>query len=169
MSSPRSTRHRGGQPGNSNRLRHGLYSRRQPPAGDHLDPDFQVALARSRLAQLLQKQESSTSPRDWLSYEHGILHYISLIIYLQQFRTALRRPTELYPTEHDGHPSEGVLESLLFQDDGATDASAAADNAIRTSAQTAPDSRHLLMESPVRTADSFPRTRSSEPADQERL
>ncbi len=82
MSHPFANRRRGGQPGNTNRLRHGLYSRHLASSSGSVDPGFQLALARKRLLQLLERQ-SSASPRDWLSYERGILHYLQLIIRLK--------------------------------------------------------------------------------------
>ncbi len=168
MSHRPSVRRRGGQPGNSNRLRHGLYSRRLAPVGGSLDADFQIALARRRLAQLLDRQEASSSPRDFLSYERGILHYLSLIICLQESRSVPGRLTDLYPTERDGHPFVGVLDSLHLLDEDADATSEPAEKPIRTSEQSVQNPRYLPEESPLRSAHLFPRTRLSEPADQER-
>lgn len=119
MSHPPTTRRRGGQPGNINRLRHGLYSRRlSTPAQDRAasptetpDPRFQLALARRRLAQLLDQQESAL-PHDWLSYERGIAHYLSLIssLWWKSVRPAPSNPINL--SQHDGHPFVSMLESL---------------------------------------------------------
>ncbi len=167
MSHRPSLRRRGGQPGNTNRLRHGLYSRRIAPIGGAVDRHFQNALARRRLAQLLDRQEACTSPRDFLSYERGILHYLSMIIYLRQSRTFPGPPTELYPTERDGHPFVGILDSLHLLNEEAEPTSEPAERPIRTSEQTHQNPGHFPVEGPIRTADLFPRPRSSVPSDQE--
>lgn len=135
-----STRRRGGQPGNINRLRHGLYSRRlSAPAPDRAaspsetpDARFQLALARRRLAQLLDQQESAL-PHDWLTYERGIAHYLRLIssLWWKSVPAAPSRSIDLL--QHDGHPFIGILESLHLLEPGA-DADASLDlRPIRTS------------------------------------
>ena len=97
MSQLPTLRHRGGQPGNTNRLTHGLYSSRfharlRPQAsGNSLDLDFEIVFARMRLRALLKKQQLCASPREWLSYERAVLHYVSLISSLLQERV-LRTP-----------------------------------------------------------------------------
>jgi hypothetical protein len=75
-------RRRGRQPGNVNGLKRERYSKRLPlkpssPASPPT-PEFQVAVARVRLAQLLDMQ-SKASKREWLSYERAIFQYLSLI------------------------------------------------------------------------------------------
>jgi hypothetical protein len=78
-------RRRGGQPGNHNRLRHGLYAGKL-----HLDHELRldrlglnrnhmtIALARVRLARLLEKQ-AAADPKDYLSYERAIQYYINML------------------------------------------------------------------------------------------
>jgi len=131
MSHPPSNRRRGAQPGNTNRLKHGLYSRRLSPPADNQasspaempDPKFQLALARRRLAQLLGQQESA-SPEDWLSYERGILHYLSFISSLWWKSVRHAPPKAIDLSEHDGHPFVGMLDSLrLLDPDAVADAS----------------------------------------------
>ena len=85
MPRPATGRRRGGQPGNTNRLVHGLYSRRLPPdlrpnlnPRTQMDPEFEIALARVRLVRLIRAQQSA-SPRQWLSYERAILAYLRRI------------------------------------------------------------------------------------------
>jgi hypothetical protein len=85
MTKPPSPRRRGGQPGNLNRLKHGLFSRRLSIRDRALfaisprsDPSFELALARVRLVQLIKQQESASS-RDWLSYERAVIHYLGVI------------------------------------------------------------------------------------------
>ena len=61
---PAQKRHRGGQPGNRNAFKHGLYSRHLPPAAqqnlqlasriDPADLTNEIALARARLAELIR-------------------------------------------------------------------------------------------------------------------
>ncbi len=117
MSHPPSPRPRGAQPGNLNRLKHGLYSRRLAPTSPPPDPGLQLALARKRLAKLFQMQESASSPREFLSYERGILHYITLILALT--RGTLRplpfpriyAPRRIPSIDGDGHPSASMLEA----------------------------------------------------------
>ncbi len=136
MSHPPSTRRRGGQPGNLNRLKHGLYSRRL--ASTPADPKFELTLARRRLAQLLQKQESA-SLRDYLSYERGILHYLSVIIALSQSAVRSRPsaridpPQSTDPIDGDGHPYAGIMESIRPFNTEAPGDSQASGLGIRTS------------------------------------
>ena len=79
------TRKRGGQPGNTNNLKHGIYSRHMSlQAGDDIQamPDDQnrdeLALARARLVACLEKQ-TSAPPDQWLIYEKAISQYLSAI------------------------------------------------------------------------------------------
>ncbi len=78
-------RRRGGQPGNHNRLKHGMYARKLPIElelwlerrglnHNHLDID----VARARLNQLLAKQ-AAAPPRDYLAYERAIQYYLDHI------------------------------------------------------------------------------------------
>jgi hypothetical protein len=78
-------RKRGGQPGNHNRLKHGLYARQFPvPRLIQLErmglnrSEMDIALARVRLKSLLEKQAAS-GPEDFLPYERAIQYYIELI------------------------------------------------------------------------------------------
>ncbi len=76
----------GGQPGNTNALRHGLYSR-HISAQDHAElasmslerNDQELALARVRLKECILKQQGAP-PEDWIRYEKAISHYISIIV-----------------------------------------------------------------------------------------
>ena len=84
MSKPK-PRKRGGQPGNTNALKHGLYTTLVSVRDDiELVPmprdqsDHELAFARVRLKNLVLKQQDA--PReDWLSYEKAIQHYIDRI------------------------------------------------------------------------------------------
>ncbi len=87
MSTPTSPspRRRGAQPGNTNRLKHGIYSRH---ISVQVDQDIQdmsedrnqdeLALARTRLIACLDKQRDAP-PEDWLFYERAISHYLMAI------------------------------------------------------------------------------------------
>ena len=132
MSRTPTGRRKGGQPGNTNRLKHGLYSRRLTPDFDQLDPRFQLTLARKRLAQLLRQQESA-SPHDYLSYERGILHYLSLISNLWQQSVRPARSAGLDLLASDGHPFVGILESIHSLSTQVTDDQLNPPGAIRTS------------------------------------
>ena len=81
-------RRRGGQPGNTNRLVHGLYSRRLPreltaPASPRTgdDPQFELVMARVHLVQLLTAQKKAPK-RQWLSYERAVIDCLGLILSL---------------------------------------------------------------------------------------
>ena len=87
-------RKRGAQPANTNRLKHGLYSRRIAPADSVIkappripEPMFQIAFARKRLARVMRLQVRAPIDQ-WLSYERCILHYLSLIASLAQFHAS---------------------------------------------------------------------------------
>ncbi len=88
MSHKPSTRHRGGQPGNQNRLKHGLYSKQVSMEDreqlDTMSVDLtrnELALARVRLMTCLEKQLSA-SPEDWLGYEKAAAYYLNVIVSL---------------------------------------------------------------------------------------
>lgn len=92
-----SSRRRGGQPGNTNRLRHGLYSRRiprdltsAPDPRTTAQPDFEIALARVRLVQLIRAQQAAPD-QDWLAYERAVLNYLGLIFSLTEAAARRRR------------------------------------------------------------------------------
>jgi hypothetical protein len=85
MSGTPTGRKRGGQPGNHNRLKHGLYARLVSAQDDArlqgMSPDQnenELALARVRLKTCLE-QQSRASPDVWLAYERAVAQYISLI------------------------------------------------------------------------------------------
>lgn len=95
MSRTPTGRRRGGQPGNHNRLKHGLYARQLPV--QHVfrlealglnRNELQLALARARLKSLLEKQ-AAADPREFLSYERAILHYLDYITTLLERNQAL--------------------------------------------------------------------------------
>ncbi len=80
-----SGRRRGGQPGNHNRLKHGLYARQLPLEQElrlealGLDRHhLTIALARARLNRLLVKQAAAPD-RDFLTYERAVMYYLNLI------------------------------------------------------------------------------------------
>jgi hypothetical protein len=82
MSRTPTGRARGGQPANTNHLRHGIYSRHiSIQAEDDVEsmPDNQnqneLALARARLVACLERQKEAP-PEDWLIYEKAISHYL---------------------------------------------------------------------------------------------
>ena len=72
--------------GNTNALKHGLYSR-HISAQDETDlksmsldrNDQELALARVRLAQCIARQQDAP-PEDWIRYEKAISHYIAIIV-----------------------------------------------------------------------------------------
>jgi hypothetical protein len=86
MSHPPTGRRRGGQPGNQNRLKHGLYSKhlamddtaKLESISLHLNR-HELALARVRLKTCIEKQLSA-SPEDWLTYERAIARYLHDIV-----------------------------------------------------------------------------------------
>lgn len=146
MSQPPSQRRRGAQPGNVNRLKHGLYSKRLPqhpeaPSSPRTtaDPEFEIALARVRLLQLLERQESA-SPDDWLSYERAVLHYLGMITSLIQANVRRKRRwpgLETLLQSLGRHPTESQFDAILDS------------NLIRTSEAPREDSRDLPEEAPL--------------------
>ena len=84
LGEPRAKR-RGGQPGNTNNLKHGLYAELISVRDDvELSPmdrdqsDAELALSHVRLKELILKQRNAP-PQDWLSYEKAIQHYLDRI------------------------------------------------------------------------------------------
>jgi len=78
-------RRRGGQLGNHNRLKHGLYSRHllPPRPGDSASAPLashvhELALARVRLKTCIE-QQLTAPPEEWLIYERAIAHYLGLV------------------------------------------------------------------------------------------
>ena len=111
MPRPFTGRRRGGQPGNVNRLKHGLYSRRLPreltalpDPRTGMDLGFEIALARVRLSQLLDQQRGAT-PEGWLSYERAVLNYLGLISSLVGAAARRRRREPDLLNLLDGLPS----------------------------------------------------------------
>jgi hypothetical protein len=95
----RSPKRRGAPLGNTNRLTHGLYSRHISVAAEHdLDSmpidqnQNELALARSRLAAVLEMQQSA-SPDRWLDYERAASHYLGVIASLIHKNAVLGRDT----------------------------------------------------------------------------
>lgn len=81
-----SGRRPGGQPGNQNRLIHGIYSKQvsiEDSAQLETMPsdltEQELALARVRLKTCLDRQLSAP-PEHWLTYERAIAYYLRLII-----------------------------------------------------------------------------------------
>ena len=76
----------GGQPGNKNGLKHGIYSQHMSVQDDEqvdampldLNND-ELTFARVRLKDCILKQQSAP-PEDWLSYEKAINAYLSRIV-----------------------------------------------------------------------------------------
>jgi len=80
----RTGRRRGAPNGNTNALKHGLYSTHiavieEAALAGSPDP---VSLLRLRLKYCLEQQ--AAHPDQWFSYEHAILHYLRYIISLNQ-------------------------------------------------------------------------------------
>ncbi len=76
----------GAPAGNSNALKHGLYSRHisSQDAADLQSMslernDQELALARVRLKECILKQQTAP-PEDWIKYEKAISHYIAIIV-----------------------------------------------------------------------------------------
>ncbi len=76
----------GGQPGNKNAIKHGIYSQHisiqddeevGPMPLDHNDDE--LAFARVRLKDCILKQQSAP-PEEWLSYEKAITVYLAKIV-----------------------------------------------------------------------------------------
>ncbi len=93
---PLSPRRRGGQPGNTNRLKHGLYSNLISSEDEaelesmELDRNHsELKLARARLKACFEKQQTA-DPKDWLSYERAIAFYLRIIAMLTH-RNATQR------------------------------------------------------------------------------
>jgi hypothetical protein len=66
------------------------------------EPDFEIALARVRLVQLVRAQEAAPE-REWLTYERSIINYLDLIFSLTE--AAARR-------KRRGPDLEAILNSL---------------------------------------------------------
>jgi len=125
-----SGRRRGGQPGNTNRLVHGLYSSRipreisaAPDYGTTSDPDFEIALARVRLVQLIRAQQAAPAG-EYLTYERAVINYIGLIVSLTEAAARRRR---------NGPELEAILNSLRHSYGSAPDSYTDNSNLIRTS------------------------------------
>ncbi len=107
-------RRRGGQPGNHNRLKHGLYARKLS-IGNELRlerlgfnrNELTIAVARARLKRLLELQ-GAAGPADFLPYERAILYYLDLITRLVHRNMDLRLRTGI-PSE-DLHDLVRILE-----------------------------------------------------------
>ena len=103
-------RRRGGQPGNHNRLKHGLYARKLPiPQHIRLETlglnreHLTIALARARLDQLLTAQAAAPAS-DFLSYERAVQFYIYFITRLIHRNAQLSRDTGIPSSELSDHP-----------------------------------------------------------------
>ena len=79
-------RKRGGQPGNKNRLKHGIYSQhisiQDDEQVDAMPLDInndELTFARIRLKDCILKQQAAP-PEDWLSYEKAITSYLAKIV-----------------------------------------------------------------------------------------
>ena len=85
MSTNPTGRKRGGQPGNQNRLLHGIYSKLVSNQDGHdvesMPPNQnepELALARIRLKNCIEKQKAAPLEQ-WLAYEKTITHYLGMI------------------------------------------------------------------------------------------
>ncbi len=152
MSNTPAGRRKGGQPGNTNRLRHGLYSKRLSSVGSTAPGyDLQIALYRRRLARLLARQEGA-SLRDYLSYERGILHCISMILDLKRSSALF---ADLLPTDlasADGHPFAELLERVPLHG-SRSDLPRPSADPIRTSSDSIPIPADFLLRSFIRTSN----------------
>jgi hypothetical protein len=91
------SRPRGAPPGNTNALKHGIYSQYISLSEDQeLDPmppdknQDELALARVRLKNCLEKQQACP-PDQWLDYERIITYYLRLIVSLTHKNALLGR------------------------------------------------------------------------------
>ena len=80
------SRKRGGQPGNKNRLKHGIYSQhisiQDDAKADAMPLDLnndELTFARIRLKDCILKKQSAP-PEDWLDYEKAITAYLAKIV-----------------------------------------------------------------------------------------
>ncbi len=146
MSHPPTTRRRGGQPGNLNRLRHGLYSSRFALPNPQSDPELRSTIIRKRLREILKKQQSATV-REWISFERAISAYISLLISLQS------AGCQVASSQEDESGFAPAAWSLGFPGTAAIPQSAA--GPIRTSMDLAHPAAGLPVESPIRTVFRF--------------
>ena len=106
-------RRRGGQPGNHNRLKHGLYAETVPDR--HLirlhrlgldRSELPLALARARLKSLLVAQQSAPA-KEFLTYERAIQFYLAHIS-----RLLHRNLDFYYATGIPSHQLHELLEIL---------------------------------------------------------
>ncbi len=153
MSPASAGRRKGGQPGNTNRLRHGLYSKRLlSPAASSPTYQSQITLYRRRLARLLMKQEGA-SISEYLSYERGIIHFVSLILELKRaaWTGSALRGNDF--NAGDGHPSHDLLDPIRLPDHAATRSAQTSPEPIRTSPLSARIPAGLLVQNALRTSN----------------
>ena len=93
---PKASRKPGGQPGNQNRLVHGIYAKQLSSEDSEMLEsmpvdltEHELALARVRLKTCLDKQLNS-APEDFLTYERAIAYYLRLIATLVQRNAAIK-------------------------------------------------------------------------------
>jgi len=85
----RTGRKRGAPFGNTNALKHGLYSEyisaKEKTDLEDMPPDKnaeELGIARICLKRCLQKQATAASPEQWLDYDKQIAHYLRIIMAL---------------------------------------------------------------------------------------
>lgn len=149
--SPTSTgRRKGGQPGNTNRLKHGLYSPRIANALVDPDGSIRIALIRRRLLALVRKQDGA-SLRDLLSLERGIAHYVSLILALSREMALPPLPDPDVLQDAAGLPFAALLRSLDLSVDVPPALPQPGPARIRTSRGNRQIARHLPVDHGIRT------------------
>ena len=105
MSRKPTGRKRGAQPGNHNRLKHGLYAKRLPVEhelrlerlGLNRNPHT-IDWIRVRLNRLLEQQEAAPA-KDFLTYERAIQYYLNLLTRLIHRNRRLSRRTGIASAE----------------------------------------------------------------------
>ena len=113
MSREPTGRPRGGQPGNQNRLKHGLYAKQVSIEDSDLLESMsaelnvdELDLARIRLKSCLEKQLDAP-PEDWLTYERAIAYYLRLIASLLNKNVSIK--------EHNGGSAFTTVMEMIRQ------------------------------------------------------
>jgi hypothetical protein len=161
-------RRRGGQPANTNRLTHGLYSNRVAPAAPAApvaarfpNPAFQIELARKRLSQVLQLQRTVRTLDQWLSFERCVLHYLSLMSGLNHYVLSMAARDASALGDHDGHPSSGELEKITVSGDQELSSKIGTSSAPQQVTHDSP------LDTPIRTSNRSTRSSTTVAADKE--
>ena len=152
-------RRKGGQPGNTNRLKHGLYSRRIAEPLTDPDGSIRIALIRRRLLALFRKQDGA-SLREWLSLERGIAHYVSLILAISREMALPPLPDPDVLSGAAGLPFASLLRSLDLSGDVPSALPEPGPSNIRTSRRNRQIARSLPVDDGIRTDFVFSANRS---------